>query len=78
MLAALIVGLAPHVGAGSFVFRACFRGTDYDVVMRESNEKAPSDMCIYRETCGAAEVVIRVDPSAQRSFWVSSHPEKCR
>jgi len=66
------------VDGSSFVFRACFRDTDYDVAMRAAATREAADACIFLQTCEAAEIIIRADPAAARTFWVTTGPGRCR
>ncbi len=84
MIPALLLtqALIGGVVDGSFVYRACFISKDSreisDVTGRPAPDRAAADLCVFQQTCEAAEVVIRVDPAAQRAYWISSSPEKCR
>ena len=80
-LAALLtvfLGFIPAVTADSFVFRVCFTTEDADVALRETEDKKGADMCAWVVTCESAEVKVKIDPAAKRSFWRANSPERCR
>jgi len=74
----LILLLAPTVASDSFVYRICLTDEDVDVVMHETSDKADADMCAWVVSCASAEVRIRLDQNAARTFWRSYSPERCR
>jgi len=66
--------------SGDFVFRICFT-TDReaaDVELREVTDRKTMDMCAWVTACSAAEVVVRLNTEAKRSFWRSRSPGECR